>query len=300
MTSIALIIATKDRPDDLRRMLTSVAAQSFRPGQVIIVDASTAPVEAVAKAFPSLNVTYLRHWPPSAAAQRNAGLSAAQSDITLVGFMDDDIVIEPDAIEQMMRFWNNADGSVGGAAFNWLNTPSRAMTGVKSSALMAKLGLYSNVPGDVAPSGWQSIACNVKDDLQTKWLSSCACVWRSEVLNTIRFDEYFDGYSYLEDLDFSFSAAKKYKLFVVASAGFRHYPATGGRISRYRFGKIEVRNRLYVVRKHGLSVWRCYVGLLIRFAMTLFASVATFSRAQFTRACGNLAGLCRSLKAEGV
>ncbi len=44
-----------------------------------------------------------------------------------------------------------------------------------------------------------------------------------------------------------------------------------------QFGRVEVRNRLYFVRKHGLSIGRCYTGLAIRMASLLLSSFFSLS-----------------------
>jgi len=285
---LSIIVATKDRPNDLRTMLASVQRQTVKPAQIVIVDASAQPVEAVAREFGALNVAYRRHWPPSAAAQRNAGLAAVAAEATLVGFLDDDIVLEPDAVEEMLRFWNGATNRVGGAAFNWLNMEPRAMGRLKRSRFVDRLGLYSTQVGGVAASGWQTIVDPVAVTTRVRWLSSCAAVWRREVFARHQFDPYFDGYSYLEDLDFSYGVGTDHQLYVVAGADFRHYPAKGGRISNFHFGRVEVRNRLYFVRKHGLSVLRCYLGLGVRVGMSCISGL--WQRGQWSRAVGNIVG----------
>ncbi len=144
MLKIAFVIATKDRPKDLREMLLSVRVQTRRPEQIVIVDASKDAVEAVVQEFPELNTCYKQHWPPSAAAQRNAGLAAVEPDIGLIGFMDDDIVLEPDALERMLKLWETASPRVGGAAFNCLNGGPRRMAMLKKSRIASSLGLYTN------------------------------------------------------------------------------------------------------------------------------------------------------------
>ena len=93
------VVATKDRPRDLRNMLASLDEQSVRPGQVVVVDASAEPVESVVAEFPSLRIDYLRHLPPSASAQRNAGIRAVDPAMDPVGFLDDD-VLEPGSMER--------------------------------------------------------------------------------------------------------------------------------------------------------------------------------------------------------
>lgn len=294
MTKLGIIVATKDRPDDLRAMLESLAEQTRRPDQVVVVDASKQPVEEVATAFDeSFTVTYRRHWPPSAAAQRNAGLAALEPQVTLVGFMDDDIVVAPDGLEELISFWDRQDVDLGGAALNEMNGEDRTLAGLKSSRAVSALGLYSGKPGHVAPSGWQSVVDKVDRDQRVEWLHSGASVWRKDVLDEFRFDPFFDGYSYLEDLDFSYTVSRHYSLAVVADARFWHYPSPSGRVSRFNFGFVEVRNRLYFVRKHGLSTWRCYLGLLLRFGMTLGRTVGRLDKAAATRAGGNLLALAR-------
>jgi hypothetical protein len=57
------------------------------------------------------------------------------------------------------------------------------------------------------------------------------------------------------------------------------------------FGRIETRNRLYFVRKHGLSLGRCFAGLAIRWAMTVGGAVKSRDRGLLQRAVGNLQGV---------
>ena len=118
---MSLVIATKDRPADLRRLLASLKTQAVRPDEVVIVDGGAENGGEVVSEFPELRLIYLRHWPPSAAAQRNAGVKACSLDASLIGFVDDDAVFEPGAVEQMMKFWESAGGDVLGASFNLRN-----------------------------------------------------------------------------------------------------------------------------------------------------------------------------------
>ena len=292
--ALAFVVATKDRPGDLRKMLQSVAAQTVVPAQVVVVDASAAPVDSVIREFHGLRIDYRRHLPPSASAQRNAGLDAISDQVDLIGFADDDIVFEPDAIARMLRFWGDASPGVGGASFNLVNGTAQALGRLKRSRLLNALGLYSAQPGGVAPSGWQGMIETVPSNAVTRWLPSTAVVWRRAVCNGLRFDPFFRGYSYLEDLDFSYSASRRCRLVVVADARYRHYPSPDGRVSAFEFGRVEVRHRLYFVRKHGLSLPRCVAALLLRMGMTAATAVGRLQGAAAGRLAGNLAELVRS------
>jgi len=248
--------------------LESLAQQSYKPDYLVIVDASEPPVEHIVKKFyDRLSIQYLYHLPPSAAQQRNIGAEAIESigtDITLVGFLDDDIEFKPDSLEKMMLFWDTASEDVGGSAFNLLNPPTQQLPCLKSNPLVSWLGLYSKEKGIVMPSGFHTLTGTVTKNLFVQWLPTTAILWRKYILEKLTFDNYFTGYSYLEDLDFSYAASKNARLAIVSDAGYFHYPSTKSRISGYEFGKLELKNRVYFVRKHHLSLPKCYLGLSIR------------------------------------
>ena len=108
MHSISLVVATKDRPGDLERLLESLRRQDAPPAEIVVVDASSEPAEPVVARFPELIIRYLKYWPPSASAQRNAGILACNPASTLIGFADDDTTFEPNAFARMLHFWNAA------------------------------------------------------------------------------------------------------------------------------------------------------------------------------------------------
>jgi glycosyltransferase involved in cell wall biosynthesis len=297
MKTICFIVATKDRPGDLRRMLASLAAQSHPPDRIIVVDSSAAPVDRIVDGFRGrLSIDYLHHRPPSASGQRNAGIAAAPEDIELLGFLDDDAIIEPDAIERMLAFWEKAPADLGGAAFNMINHPAQAFSRFKGWRVVRALGIYDGEPGRVTPSGWQTTTGCVSEDTYVDWIPSGAVVWRAGILKTSRFDEFFTGYSYLEDLDFSYTVRRDWRLAVVADARYRHYPSPVRHSHQYAFGKTEVRNRLYFVKKHGLSYPRCWLGLTVRMGISLFDAGARLDPGLLSRALGNCAGMAAEVR----
>jgi GT2 family glycosyltransferase len=285
---ISLIVATKDRPDDMRRLLESLCRQAERPAEIVVVDAGSEPVEPVIAEFPELTTRYLRYWPPSAASQRNAGIRACAPTATLIGFADDDTTFEPEAFANMLSFWKDAAPDILGASFNIRNYPPRDNGLLKHSALAERLGLYSPRPGSVSLSGWQTIIGQMAEMQFVDWLPSTAVVFRRAVFDRDVFDEFFEGYSYLEDLDLGYTISRIGRLVVVVDAGFFHFPSPGGRVSARQFGRYEVRNRLYFVRKHCLSVTRCYIGLAIRLGMSVGSGLAHWNTGLLLRALGNI------------
>jgi len=105
--TLALIVATKDRPSEIARLLRSLNEQTYPADQVIVVDGGESPVRLATEVYKASSLVYVRKLPPSASGQRNEGVSHVRAGITLTGFMDDDAVLEPTALENMLGFWES-------------------------------------------------------------------------------------------------------------------------------------------------------------------------------------------------
>lgn len=296
MNTICFVVATKDRPDDLRRMLDSLSTQTRLPDLVIVVDSSAAPVSDVTDEFNGrIQVRYIHHQQPSASGQRNVGIEAVPRDIELIAFLDDDATLEPDALERMLNYWVDAPADMGGTAFNMINHPKRQMARVKRWPLVRALGIYTGEPGQVTMSGWQTTTGFVSRHTEVDWLSTGAAVWRAKILRETKFDEFFTAYSYLEDLDFSYTVRRNWRLAVVADARYHHYPSPVRHTQQYDFGRTEVRNRLYFVAKHQLSYPKCWLGLMLRTGLTICNAVSRLDKGPLSRAWGNCAAMAAEL-----
>ena len=292
---LVFVVATKDRPDELRRLWRSLASQTRLPDKVIVVDASARRLALGGLAPASIILRYITTDVASAARQRNLGLDASGTDVDLVGFLDDDVVLEENAVEEMLRFWGGAEAGVGGAAFNMANHPPLDWPFLKRTRLAGALGLYAPKGGAVAPSGFQTMIGRLTETAWTNWLPSGASVWRRAIFREFRFDEWFGGYSYLEDLDFSYRVGRRHRLAVVSAALYSHLPAARGRGNGYDFGLREVVNRLHFVRKYPeFSVPKCYAALAVRLLMNVVFAARDGKASYLGRAWGNIVGLVKS------
>jgi glycosyltransferase involved in cell wall biosynthesis len=284
---LAFVVPTKDRPKELRRMLASVANQSRLPDQIVIVDGGDETVEDAVKEFPTLNIQYLRVYPPSLSKQRNAGMAAIDSSMTLAGYLDDDLVLEPGAIEAMLEFLQDAPEEVGGARFNIITDPFPRATWLKSLFL-----IDSRERGIVLRSGHPTTIGPVAGNKYVRWLSGGATVWRRKVIEEFAYDEWFQGTGFLEDIDYSYRVGMKYTMVVVADARVQHlsYPLRKDR--NHLFGKWQAVNRMYLVKKHeGFSVPLYYWSMLGQLLLNLGAGIWKRDSGPVKRALGNLVGL---------
>ena len=228
---LAWLIPTKDRPAHLRSLLDSLAAQTVACGRVIVV-ASGASVEDLVTGYRDrLPVAYF-HSEPGQIRQRNLGLGELDDSTPLVGFLDDDLVLEPDALEQMIGFWNRADADTAGVGFNILNAPAYRASG------LARLILPSPQPGRVLRSGYNARIDGIERDIRTQWLGGGYTVWRRDILDAYRQPELKTRWAIGEDIRFSYPVGKAHPLYVCADAKVSLVPtfdqAPPDAVHRYR------------------------------------------------------------------
>jgi GT2 family glycosyltransferase len=107
-SSVSIILATCDRPDDLRDCLNSITAQKLtRKIEVIVVDNNptsglTPPVVAE---FP--NVILLDEQRQGSSYARNTGITASTGDIIIT--IDDDVTVPPGWLEKLLTPFMRSD-----------------------------------------------------------------------------------------------------------------------------------------------------------------------------------------------
>jgi glycosyltransferase involved in cell wall biosynthesis len=244
---LALIVPTRNRADLLIKLLRSIHDQSIKPAQIIIVDGGDQPIKASIDQYLSENDTYIHVSPPSLTRQRNEGIRQIHPDITLAGYLDDDIEFESGSIEAMLQFWETCSLNIGGAEFNIINIPEKKPF---SDYFRRFFLMDSPIPGKVLPSGFCSSAFPAVKDHSCEWLCGGATIWRRDILNTNKFDEWYSGWAYHEDADFSYRVFKKFKLYIVHLAKVVHNPPPFNPEKNFVLGKMAVINRYHFVKKN--------------------------------------------------
>jgi len=288
---LSIIIPTKNRPEDLARLLKNLFTQSLKPVQTIIVDGSDSPSEELSKEFPDLHIDYINLRPPSLTAQRNRGIRQVCDEATHVSFFDDDVFLEKDAIKNMMRFWENASTDTAGASFNLTNEI------YKKPSIAEKIFLVNaEEPSRILRSGFQSKVSFRDETVQAEWLPGCAMVWKKEIFNEFMFDEWFSGYARYEEVDFSYRVGRKYKMFIVGDARAKHLSRPESLDFSASLGKMEILNRLYLARKHReLSLALCYWGCFGFFLNNVIKGLFHSNRRYILRSKGNIKGFIEAL-----
>lgn len=98
---VSIVLATRDRPDDLRRCLRSLRAQRTRhPVEVVVVDNHPATGQARAAAAEYPGVVWVEEPRRGLSYARNAGIAASQGEIIIA--VDDDVVMDAGWLENLI------------------------------------------------------------------------------------------------------------------------------------------------------------------------------------------------------
>ena len=216
--SAAVVIATRDRPDDLARCLAALQQQAgFVPEEIIVVDdGSTPPVCAEALDGP-IPVRVLRTSGIGPATARNAGVRAASADVIL--FTDDDTVPAPGWAAAAMRHLREHPEAV-------------AVEGPVTSPAYDALHAYS-VHTDAPGHYW---TCNIG--------------YRRAVLEHLGgFAEDVFPYAHCEDRDLAFRALALGPIGFSADMSIVHTPRAAGVMDFIRRGR-WVASELELARRH--------------------------------------------------
>ena len=268
---LSLIICTYQRPDALSKLLDSVALQTTKPDEIIIVDGSKDDLtgEMLAKGLIE-NLQYFRvsEKDRGLTKQRNFGIEKTDFDTEIVAFLDDDVILTPDYFEHILgAFQQNACAAgVGGVAINenrWKPSTLRKSTlkkyvfegyEIKESSrfyLRNLLGLNPKENPSIMPNfshgRTYSYPLNGKT-YKVDLLLGMAMSFRRDVFTHIKFSSFFIGYGLYEDADFSIRAQKYGANLICTKAQLIHNHAPQGRPDYYKYGKMVIRNGWYVWR----------------------------------------------------
>ena len=288
----SLIIPTKDRSFKVIDLLNFLKTSKIQFFEIIVIDSSNKKNSNILKNHSKkLNFKYF-HTYPSTSYQRNVGLNKKDSSTRFVMFLDDDVIFYKNAFIEMnktiVKYLSFKE--VGGYGFNQMSkeTNKNFFEKIKNSKFINFIGFYSNKPGKVLKSGWHSKILNAKKNTYVDWVYTTACIYKTEAIRNLKFDENFGQYSYLEDLDFSLNLKKLKKKIVISYLAKFTHPHNIDRSSLI-FGITEIINRFRIVKKHELNLYFFFIVSLLRFIISLTNSLF-FNLQYFLRAIGNIVG----------
>jgi len=252
--TVSVIIPTCNRAQELERLLKTISNQTRLPEEVIVVDQSDDNrTKEIVDSFHDNNKNrgiafiWLFQKEKSSAKARNKGILFSSGQ--MLAFTDDDVVLEKDYLEWITRFFERHP-EIGGITGNLkiADPPSGWKWFLRK--ILLKLFLIDGLNGKMTASGfgYPLFRKEIKSPVKIELMSGYSMNFRRIFIEL--FDEFFTGYSFREDVDFSYRISKKTTLLAIPQARFEHLPSLDNRDNILSLQRMALRNYRYVFEKH--------------------------------------------------
>jgi GT2 family glycosyltransferase len=163
----------------------------------------------------------------------------------LVAFFDDDVVLSPNYLCQLVDAFTSNPRLVGagGAIVNDVprSAPARAFRAVFD---------LGNDDGRLRRSGDVVYLQNPTAAQPVDVLSGSNMLFRRDRIGGLRFDETLQGYAYMEDVDFCLEVGKRGELWIIPTATLVHNKTSTARVPTRDYVTQVFANSTYLFRKH--------------------------------------------------
>lgn len=305
MLTVSVIIPTYNRPKEVGDCIRSILGQTVKPQEIILVDdgnLAAFPLQAECETA-GIRCLYHKKSFPDLPESRNQGIRLAGGEIVV--FLDDDTVLFPDFIEQILKPYDSdkegAVGGVGGTVANLKRVGPEHWPRLFFETLFLVTGFRE---GTVLPSGFAiefgKTPFPIRRMRRVDFLSGGVSSFRRKVFDEFQFTRGYDLVATGEDKDFTFRVSRKYRLFFNPDAKLYHYETPNMRANKRRQGRRALLARYLLFRMHKKRGWWSWLffyyaacGYVLTHSMiTLFS----FNKGKFERlrgVCGALADIVR-------
>jgi len=251
--TLSIIICTLNNYKGLENCITSIGEQDMLPAEIIVVHGGgteadiTQLVEGLL-AGTTIAFKYVRSI-RSLVIQRNLGIDHATGDVVL--FLDDDVILTPEYIKNMMDVyeskWNDRLGGVQGIIIE--NTRVKPWHPLE---IMGRLFMLPNVTGKgvLLTSANPSFLGDCLDVEKVEVFSGCMMSFRRDVLNQYRFDENLREFWLFDDVDLSYRISRQYDLYQTPWARLHHHSSSPNYEGHGKIAKMSAVNRSYLFKKY--------------------------------------------------
>jgi glycosyltransferase involved in cell wall biosynthesis len=183
MPLVSIIVRTKDRPQLVKTALKSIARQSYRPIEVILVNDGGCDlnIEEIKNMLSGISLNYVRFEKNSGRAQAgNVGIENAKGEF--IGFLDDDDEYHPEHIATLVAQLCQGEYPI---AYTAVEFVEKTLDDDKLQSTKAKKHLFSK-------------DFSYDDLIIGNYIPLMSLLFKANLLKSLKFDESFDLY---EDWD---------------------------------------------------------------------------------------------------
>ena len=294
---VAIICPTKDRPENVTRLLSCIANLDEKPGQILVADGGC-NLNAITESYrKQLNLTCLYCPQAGQIFQRNHAHQHLNGSIKLVLHIDDDHTFAANFMTCLIKVWNREavkpGRSLAGISVNVTNTPRL------TNDLFCKIFLRSTKShGGVSIAGYASPLGHVQVDHDVEWLAGGSTAWSRDIIDKHPHPISFPmSWAICEDVIYSYPLHRNYRLIATARVlclhndTYKHMSLQQGIF----YGVSSAIMRYHFVRQHDeLKTW-AYLWMTLGILIGNLAKGLLFSPQHLGLFLGGLNGFARVL-----
>jgi hypothetical protein len=217
--------------------------KSTVPIRQLVIVSSGDSIDSVIQEFSrNLSITHYHSELPGQIRQKMQGTKLFNQEINWILNLDDDLVLDSNAIEYAINC-TMTDRSIVGVGFA-LPSTQKSIQGYLPKLLAQIFGLSEKSLGKILKNGHASSYLQSAVPIETQWLNS-ATMWRKEVLVNYQSSYLEAKYAAYEDVIFSYTVSKTYKLFFQP-------------LSKLAFQEFQAQDVSNYEAFHSASYWRFY------------------------------------------
>ena len=282
--TVGVIVATRNRPEQVARLVRSLQSQDYPLTELVVVDSSEGDATKTGLSELQLPHGGLVTYVASAKGlplQRNVGLGKLQRRSDVICFFDDDVELDSGYLARVVStFAADSAQRIIGLCGNIVNEKRRGFLDRVARRLFL---ITDNATGKLLPSGDAGHVFAPARDQRVAVLSGCNMCFRAELFRDygLRFDDALADYAYMEDQDCSLRAARYGDLMQLVGARLVHHRNMATRLQHRELFAMYVINSFYLLRKNlspGPLNYLCYAWRLVgKLLQAVVVSLRTLS-----------------------
>lgn len=243
-----ILVATKDRPNQLELFLDSVANLTLLPDEIVISSSGVNIENVISKYGNKLNLKHVHSVDSGQVLQKKIGLKHFSREVEWIAFFDDDITLFSNSIENIFQDISKLSKitNISGVGFACSNRLPLKKTKVD---FLRRVFLCSNKKlGQVNKSGYNASYMEGETLIETQWLNGVS-IWKAEVARS--YDVPFERLKHAigEDLIFSYNSLRYGPLFFSSNSKFvfQQHPDLK---FQFTYFKLHAYIQLYFILSH--------------------------------------------------
>jgi len=225
---LCVLIATKDRTNELNELLFSISCSTLVPKKVLIVNSGTSISHFKSKYFQKIDLEIIDSDVSSQSFQKSIGINLLSRNYKWILFLDDDVVLESSTLAILYNEYLTSPIFKCYLGFG-LGISNRSTRNLNRACkyVLRQLNLFSDTPGSITKSGHAQSYLDHGIQIEVDWLNGISA-WNSKVLSHYSSQQFSIPYSAYEDVAFSYKVSKSHKLLFVPRAKVQNQKMEGG------------------------------------------------------------------------